>query len=1011
MVNNDVLRRAIRCALFANAAVVAAVPAAKAADAGPAAPAETAAAAPAPVEEVVVTGSRIQEAGLTSISPVTTVNAAQIQQSGVTRIEDLLNTMPQVMGDQGGDLSNGSTGEATVNLRGLGVQRTLVLINGRRLMPGDPTPGSASASDLNNIPAALVERVDVLTGGASSTYGADAVAGVVNFVMNDHFEGFKIDANGSIYNHTNDNPIAGIVSTAFGPGALPPKTVNDGATKDVTLIFGRNLADGAGNFTAYASYRNVSPVLGADRDYSSCTPLLNSTPSGLPFTCGGSSTSTPGRFITPGGDFTLGGPTGNTFVPYTVANEYNYAPSNYFQRPDERWTAGEFLHLDLTDKVQVYNEFMFMRDVSVSQIAPGGAFIGQGTATILPGPGVPANIVGLPNGEMQVNCNNPYLSASELAAICGGSTAGVGQFYYGRRNVEGGDRINDLEHTAFRLVIGTKGEIADGWRFDTYAMEGQTAYSNYGTGNFSKTNFTNALDAVTNAQGQVVCASGAVGCVPYNAFQKGGVTQAALAYVSIPTVLTGYTEERVVDGNITGDLGKYGFKVPGNEDGLLVNFGAQYRSENATLHADSVDADFDVFGSGGPTNSLQDGFHVWEGYIEGGMPILQNAPFAKELSFETGYRYSDYSLGFDTNTYKFGLNWAPTSDVRFRGSYQRAVRAPNLQELFVQKGLELEGSYDPCAGSTTGFPTASAAQCAHTGVNPVTQYGKILPSPAGQYNGYVGGNAALRPEQADTVSFGFVLTPSFVPNFSLTLDYFNIRIKDVISSYGFALQLTECLQTGSPQFCSNVHRDAAGTLWASTEGYINDPTLNLGALQSRGVDVTANYKLDLNAMGKLSFYYAGTYTAQFITEPGGLLGTVSYNCAGYYGETCGVPDPKYKSTFSINYDTPLEGLGFGIRWRYIEHVLQDTNSPNPLLTGTVFPPWSRIPSFNYIDLTASYVVNKTISFRLGVNNVLDKDPPLQSTDYFNPPFENNNTYPQVYDALGRYLFGNVTLTF
>jgi outer membrane receptor protein involved in Fe transport len=219
------------------------------------------------------------------------------------------------------------------------------------------------------------------------------------------------------------------------------------------------------------------------------------------------------------------------------------------------------------------------------------------------------------------------------------------------------------------------------------------------------------------------------------------------------------------------------------------------------------------------------------------------------------------------------------------------------------------------------------------------------------------------------------------------------------------------LNTGTPQFCDNIHRDSAGTLWASTEGYVNDPTLNLGALQSRGVDVTANYKLDLESAGKLSFYYAGTYTAQFITEPGGLLGTASYNCAGYYGETCGVPDPKWKSTFTINYDTPFDGLGFGIRWRYLSHVLQDTNSPNPLLTGEVFPPWSRIPSFSYIDLTASYVVNKTVSFRLGVNNVLDKDPPLQSTDYFNPPFQNNNTYPQVYDALGRYLFANVTLTF
>jgi iron complex outermembrane recepter protein len=998
MANNDVLRRAVRCALFANAAAIAAVPLAHADAEGPAAPAEEAPAA-APVTEVVVTGSRIVEPGLTSVSPVTTVNSEQIKQSGVTRIEDLLNTMPQVMGDMGGDLSNGASGTATVNLRGLGVQRTLVLINGRRLMPGDPTTNSSA--DLNNIPAALVERVDVLTGGASATYGADAVAGVVNFVMNDHFEGFKIDANASIYNHTNSNPIGPIFAAQAAGADQPSHTVNDGSTRDVTLIYGRNLADGAGNFTAYAGYRRLNAVLGKDRDYSTCTPDLAGTPSGLPFVCGGSSTSYPGRFEAVGaggGDYTLAN---GQFIPWNNSYKYNYAPSNYFQRPDERWTAGSFLHLDITDKLQVYNEFMFMSDDSLAQIAPGGAFIGQGGA-------IGSN--GLPNGEVQVNCANPFMSAQQLALACGGSTAGVTQFYYGRRDVEGGDRINDLKHMSFRIVAGLKGEIWDGWKFDTYGMEGYTNFNNYGTGNFSKTNFSNAINAVRNSAGQIVCASGANGCVPYDLFNPAGITPAALAYVDIPTVVNGSTEERVWDGNITGDLGKYGVKVPGNEDGLLVNFGAQFRSEHAIIQPDAPDASFDVLGSGGPTLPLDAGFQVWEGYIEGGMPILQDKPFAKELSVEAGYRYSSYSEGFNTNTYKFGVNYAPTADIRFRGSYQRAVRAPDLQELFAEKGLILEGATDPCSSSTS-FP-ATAAQCAHTGLaQGGNSPGSPLSSPAGQYNGLTGGNPHLKPETSDTTSFGFVLTPTVLPNFSVTVDYFNIRIKDVISSYGYTLQLNGCLTQNISTFCNNVHRDTAGTLWASSEGYIVDPTLNLGALQARGVDLTANYKYDMNRLGKLSFYFAGTYTAQFITEPGGVLGTAQYNCAGYYGNTCGVPDPKWKHTFTINYDTPLEGLGFGIRWRYISHVLQDTNSPNPLLNGGVLPPWSELPSFSYIDLTASYVINKTVSLRVGVNNVLDKDPPIISTDYFNPPFANNNTYPQVYDSLGRYIFGNITLTF
>jgi iron complex outermembrane receptor protein len=1001
MANHHVLRRAVRYALFANAAAAAAIPVANAADADVPGPA---AEAPAAISEVIVTGSRIVEPGLTSVSPVTAVGSAEIKQQGISRIEDLLNTLPQVAANQGAGVSNGATGEATVNLRGLGVQRTLVLINGRRLMPGDPTINSASAPDLNNIPAALVDRIEVLTGGASSTYGADAVAGVVNFIMNDHFDGIRIDANASEYNHSQHSPLQ---STLAASGdAFPTGSVNDGQARDITFMLGKNFGDGQGNFTAYLEYRRIDPLLESARDFSSCAPVITPTaPSG--FTCGGSSTSATGRFVPSNhngdptsGNFTVG--PGGEFIPYSGKYAYNYAPTNYFQRPDERWTGGEFTHYDLTDKLQVYDEFMFMHDTSTAQIAPGGAFIGQGTAV--------DPVTGLANGASQTNCSNPLLSPSELAALCNGSTAGVAQFLLGRRDVEGGGRINQLDHTSFRVVVGSRGEILDGWKYDAYLMEAQTLYANYGSGNFSKTNFANALNVITGPDGSPVCAGGAVGCVPYNVFAPGGVTQAALGYVDIPTVLTGTTEERVGDANITGDLGKYGIKFPWNEQGLIANFGSQWRSESATLHPDAADQNFDVSGAGGPIKPLSAGFHVWEGYLESGMPILQDQPFAKELSFEAGYRYSAYNVGFDTNTYKFGINWAPSTDLRFRGSYQHAVRVPNLQELFTQRVLSLEGSSDPCAGSVTGMPTASAAQCARTGVT-AAQYGKLLPNPAGQYNGYTGGNPALQPEQSDTTSFGIVLTPSEVPNLNVSIDYYDIRIKNVISSYGFALQLTECLDAANPVFCSNVHRDSNGSLWLSTNAYVNDPTLNLGALQNRGVDISADYKLDMNAVGILSFAALGTYTAQLITEPGGALGLASYNCAGYYGSTCGVPAPKWKSRLRVNYDTPLAGLGVSVQWRNIASVQQDTNSPNALLNGAVLPPFARIASYNYFDLTASYVVNKTVGLRVGVNNVLDKDPPLLSTNYFNPPYVNGNTYPQVYDTLGRFLFANVTLSF
>ena len=1006
MANHDVLRRAVRYALFANAAA-AAIPMAHAADAATA-PSD----AEAPVQEVIVTGTRLVAPGLTSVSPVTTISSEEIKQQGATRVEDLLNTLPQAFADQGSTVSNGATGEATINLRNLGVQRTLVLVNGRRLMPGDPAPpqfNGFTAPDLNNIPAALVDRVDVLTGGSSSTYGADAVAGVVNFVMNDHFEGLKIDANASAYQHSNHNPIAATV--AASGDALPSKNVFDGASKDINVVFGRNLADGSGNFTAYVGYRKFNALLQSARDFSSCEPGLSAaTASG--WNCDGSSTSATGRFIplsytngagvtTPtGGNFTVG--PGGGFIPWGGQYLYNFAPTNYFQRPDERWTAGEFLHMDLTPKMQVYNEFMFMHDTSIAQIAPGGAFFGAGTAV--------DPVTGLGNGGVQVNCNNPFLSASELAALCNGSTAGFAQTLLGRRNIEGGQRVNDLEHTSFRAVVGLKGELIDGWKYDTYFQEGRTEYANFGSGNFSKTNLSNALNVVIGPAGTPICANtAAAGCAPYNPWTPGGVTQAALDYVSIPTVLTGNTEERVWDGNITGDLGKYGLKIPGNDSGLLLNVGAQWRSEHATLHSDQPDINFDVAGNGSPVLPLDAGFTVWEGYFEAGLPILTDKPFVKELSTEIGYRYSSYNLGFNTNTYKFGVNFAPTSDVRFRASYNRAVRAPNLQELFTQKLISLEGSFDPCTGSTTGSPTASLAQCMLTGVTPA-QYGRLIPNTAGQYQGLVGGNPQLKPETSDTVSVGFVLTPSMVPNLSMELDYYKIRVKNVISSYTFPLQLNECLATGNPFFCGNVHRDGNGTLWASPEGYINDPTLNLGALQNTGVDVTANYKLDMNAFGRLNFSLFGTYTAQFITQPGGQLGVQGYDCAGYFGNTCTVPTPKWRHKMRVTYDTPVDGFGVGIQWRYVSAVTQDIYSPNVLLNSPGAPP-QRIPNYMWFDLTASYVVNKNVNVHVGVNNVMDKDPPLTSTKYFATALENGNTFPGVYDALGRFLFANVTIQF
>ena len=818
--------------------------------------------------------------------------------------------------------------------------------------------------------------------------------------MNDHFEGVKIDANAGGYNHQQHSGVSEAAVTAHDY-PLPGNQTWDGKTKDITFTAGSNLADGKGNITVYAGYRKVDAILEGQRDFSACS--LNRANGGSSLTCGGSSSSATGRFIplNGSGDFTVG--PGGAFVPFTTADRYNYAPTNYFQRPDERWTGGAFFHYDLTDTQQVYSELMFMHDDSTAQIAPGALFLGTGTAV--------DPTTGIPNGSYNINCANPFLSASELAALCNGSTAGVAQTLIGRRDVEGGTRDSEFEHTSFRMVVGTKGDFLDGaFHYDTYAMEGETLYQSFLTGNLSVSHAANALEAVAGPNNTPVCLSGAQGCVPYNIFTPGGVTPAQLAYLAVPALLTGQTEERVWDGNITGDLGKYGLQLPGTKDGLSVNLGSQWRSESVTLHPDYEQISNDL--GNNPLFPLEAGFNVWEVYGEAGLPLVQDQPFVKDLAIDAGYRFSKYNLGFHTNTYKFGVEYAPTADFRIRGSYQHAVRAPNLQELFQQKFVGIDGSADPCATSSGSPPTASKAQCARSGLS-AAQYPQIG-NPAGQYNGQLGGNPQLKPESSDTTSFGLIVTPTEIPGLQVSFDYFNIVINGVISTYGANFSLNACIFNDNPQFCSLIHRDASGSLWLSQSGYVTDGYLNLGSLHTRGADVTAAYPMDLGPGGKINLNFLGTYTAQLFTEPApgySLDGISSYNCAGYFGNTCGIPTPKFKSKFRASWLTPLAGLDFSAQWRHVNAVIEDTRSPNPLLAGTTPAVDRRLAEEDYLDLTLSYQVTKQVSARVGVNNVFDKDPPIVAGGDFSSAFANGNTYAQVYDTLGRYVFANVTLQF
>ncbi|KTF70376.1 TonB-dependent receptor domain-containing protein [Sphingomonas sp. HT-1] len=1003
-------------------------------------------------QEIVVTGSRIPQPNLTSTAPVTVVSSEDIKAQGTTRVEDLLNSLPSVAASQASSLANGATGTATVDLRGLGTARTLTLVNGRRLMPGTPGPGGGSAADINIIPAAMVKRVEVLTGGASSTYGADAVAGVVNFILDTDFEGFRIDGQYSVYQHGNRNKVTPPLldaRTAAGQSGFdyPTGSVVDGGAFDGTVAFGTKLGDG-GHAMAYFGYRKVNAVTQARRDYSACT--IQNTGAGRP-QCGGSLTSGNGTAILFDPRLNTSSSTVYTFMPNggfeNTTTRFNFAPTNYFQRPDERFTAGAFINYEVADSFKPYLEFMFMDDRTVAQIAPSGDF----------------------GNTLTVNCDNPLLSAAQRSVICASGNlinGFLGDFPLAaaapynpnpsapaltffdprtgtpynrafmqllRRNTEGGPRQADLQHTNFRGVIGAKGDLSPVWSYDASYQYGRVNYSQTYLNEFSVARLTRALDVVDDprvAGINPICRSVLDGsdaaCVPYNVFAGPGQASAeSVAYLSATGFQRGNTTEQVANVSFTGDLGQYGARLPWATDGIGVNLGVEWRRSSLDLQTDSAFQAGDLTGQGGRTLPISGNFRVYEFFGETQIPIVQNG-FIESLAINAGYRRSSYKTSrdnkFDTDTYKVGVEFAPVSDIRLRGTYNRAVRAPNLQELFSTATVGLNGSVDPCAD--IGPITATNYGCRAQGIA-VGQ--GVTGNPAGQYNGLIGGNPNLQPEVATTKTAGLVFQPSFLRSLAVTVDYFDIKIKNAIRAFGQDAILQDCATataTFTPASCALVRRDAAGSLWLTPGGYVSDLPNNVGELQTKGIEVGASYAVGLGSLGRLSFNMQGTYLDSYRVN-NGL--SKPYDCAGYYGSTCsiggttnaGAPLPKWRHKLRASWQVN-QSVGISAQWRYIGAIHSQATSPDEALKGAfVFDPGSRLKPYNYIDLMSSFQIGKSYTFRLGVNNLFDLEPPLVTSGNAGRAGSNQcptgpcngNTYPATYDALGRYLFAGVTLNF
>ena len=941
-------------------------------------------------EAITVTGTRLAQPGVMSNSPITTVNASEIRLQGATNIESVLNRLPQVTADANENVSNGSDGTSAVNLRNLGSNRNLVLLNGQRLLP-------VQAIDLNFVPAFMIKRVDVVTGGASAVYGSDAVSGVINFVLRDDLNGVKADVQYGFAAHHNDN--AGYRQRVGAAGfSRAPDSPVDGQRFDANIAVGTNFAENRGNVTAYFGYRDVKPILQYNRDVSACALDPNGDRTDL--ICGGSSNNEFGFFL-PQRDGVS--PTGynntrdgqKTWVPYDSSFRYNYAPLNYFQRNDTRYTAGAFARYEVTPAAEIYGSFMFMDDQTNSQVAPSALFQGY---------------------NYSINCNNPLLSAQQGQLLCGAAygTSATQDTYIGYRPVAAPaqPRRDDLRHTDYRVSGGVRGQIAEGIRYDANALFSTVLFNETYRNDIDPVKANKALKVV-NVGGVPTCQSVVDGtdpkCVPLNVFQYGGPSAEALNYIYSPTSTESTSKETVLSGTVTFDGGAFGAKLPWADSGIGAVFGVEHRRESFEFRADAL-------AQAKGTQEVAGKFDVTEFFTEVRVPLVENRPFFEELSLTGGYRYSKYSTNDKgVSTFKGEIAWAPSRDLRLRGGYNRAIRAPNISELFSPSGPGNVTSQDPCAGvvdndPNTPSPTATAAQCALTGVT-AAQYGRVPVCPSETCNGFFGGNPALKPEEADTYTAGVVLTPTFVPRLTLSVDYFNIKVKDYIGTIPVPLTISQCFATGDPFFCSLFQRNPRnGALFgadATTLGYVTATNLNTGELGTSGLDIGASYSVP-TGIGRFSADMLGTWLRDLTTQS--LPGLATYDCKGLFGGSCGQPSPEWRHQARFTWVSRDEKGSISLNWRYMGATKLSYNTSDPSLTGDKYVIHSRLPVANFFDLAATATVTKALTFRVGVNNLLDRDPPAIAQGVLSS-FGNGNTYPGIYDVAGRSFFVGLSAEF
>jgi outer membrane receptor protein involved in Fe transport len=988
-------------------------------------------------ETIVVTGSRIRQPNLETVSPVTSLTAEDLSMSGGASIGDKLNELPALRSTYSQANSTrfiGTTGLNLLDLRGLGIERTLTLVNGRRHITA--LPGSFLV-DVQTIPSDLVERVDVITGGSSAVYGSDAIAGVVNFVLKDNFEGIRLNAQNGISNHGDRNIYfaSGTAGMNFAEGRgniaanfeyTHADALYNNQRNDITGSYtGRcqlNLndfttgepqsGDGVPDQTYFCGVRNNNISTGG-------TLLANATAAqcqSAAFGPGGASAAIGSvRCLNPG---TINGqprtyrfsPTGALLQDIPAYDFRPFGSGNVISAPNslvpgttlretgqlapglDRYNANLLFKFEFSPSFEVFAEGKY---VHLKSIQEGQPSFYQSIA----------NTIGLRN----LSCDNAFLSAANLAAVqaigyCSGGATSAQTLPLGRYNVDFGGRSEIVTRDTWRFVGGVRGDFNEDWHYEVSATYGQVKVRQDEHNDLIITDadgnldgFSLAYDAVRNAAGQIVCRVNQVtvtapGCVPVNMFGFGAPSQAALDYINTTSWVKSRASELDILAYVSGDSSQL-FELPGGPVAFVV--GGEYRRETAYQVADPRSAAggtfFNAFSEFDPP-----AFDVKEVFGELSLPLLKDLPFAQELTVTGAARYSDYNTSAGTTfAWNAGGTWRPIEDVRFRVNYSRSVRVPTLDDLYSSPSQNFAFLQDPCDVLYIGNGTTNRpANCSAQGI----PAGFVNSAARAASTGFLSaGNPALSEEEASSWTIGAVFTPTFMPGFNLSVDYYNIQLKNRIEVLGAQVILNQCYDLPQPnEYCGLL--SARNPDFSFADPALVSAGINFAKGTARGIDFEMNYGKRFDEFWSLNFRGVLTY----VLERDNYISPTNPDFVDQQLHELG--DPQWTANANV-----MIGAGpASLRWsiNYIgkqtigayENYYSVQDRP-PQNADNAQPIWYQ--DIFYHNAKLDLRANDQFTFYLGVDNLFDTKPPLG---------ELGTAGGSAFDAIGRYYYAGVKIS-